>query len=108
MQRLTRTAVLPFLAPRAYVAPAITITARSYASKKKSSKQQSEPAPKKTSSKGHQMMPEDIEAFNIVKMEKNMQDHIERLRINLKSVVGRVGTASAGVLLLKILCYNLS
>lgn len=42
------------------------------------------------------MMPEDIEAYNTSRMEKNMQDHIERLRINLKSVVGRVGTASAG------------
>lgn len=74
----------------------MSVQARSYASKKKSGKQTSDPPPKKTVSKGHQMMPDEVEAFNMAKMEKNMQDHIERLRINLKSVVGRVGTVSAG------------
>lgn len=76
--------------------PLPTIVTRPYASKKKSSKQTSEPPPRKTASKGHDMLAEEVEGFSMQKMEGHMKDHIERLRVNLKSVVGRVQGVSAG------------
>lgn len=91
-----------------------TTFARGYASKKKGKKETSEDVEeeeeshtpraksgKKGKGRGKEVEPqgsgsEGAEAFDLAKLETGMEDAVERLRVALKTVVGRVGRVSAG------------